>query len=134
MADFWKTPEFSKLSRLWADKLSESGFVDVEKEKKDGERTLIVFSSEIMCNRHKGYLENKTEFFALIDEWLQRDKKIPRIDRYVMTRYAEGAKQKVILKELEQMGVKWHRITITRTISRCLERWNIPLLKPRKTK
>ncbi len=32
---FWKTPEFQKLNSKWREKLSDSGFVDVEQEDRD---------------------------------------------------------------------------------------------------
>jgi hypothetical protein len=129
MTRFWETKQFSELSREWAKKLAESEFKDIEVEI-NGERKLQQYT--ITAYRTAGmqdrmYVESRVRYFDLVLECINRDVRLSQVERFIMTLYAEGQQQCEILKQLQRMGHKCHRITISRMVCRCLTKWGLPL-------
>lgn len=126
----YKNGVYSKMAGFMKE-VSRAGFNRIYETK---HQRFIGCTGKEYCESLNTYIESKIRYFSMILECLENDHQIPAKDRFIMTRYAEGFKQKEIIAELEERGQGCNRITITRTISRYLHRWNIPILKPRKTR
>ena len=128
---YWKTKSFSELASEWAKKLADSGFSDVEIEI-NGERLLKQNSSNAFRTTNMTIISSKQAYYQLVTNSLNWDYTMTDRDKVIMTHYSEGMKQADIIKELEKGGMKCQRQLITRTITKYLQKWKIPILKERK--
>lgn len=116
--------QFRRLQELWYDLLASSGFSDIEKFQ-NGELVLIHPADH--CYRHHDAIgmhhqEEYFRFIAQIAEDPETEYK-SEIDRFILIRYAEGAKSKDIIKELSTRGTPVCRKTVYNIIRRYILTW-----------
>jgi hypothetical protein len=118
--------EFRALQKLWYGKLAEHGFKDIEKQKGD-DFTLIQSASHCYKGTDLHSRQAKEEYYATMAKTVHDDATFFRneIDRYILTRHVEGAKIKVIVKELMMMNISRHRHSIRFIIRRYEMAWGL---------
>ena len=121
--------EFRQLQEKWYQKLLDSGFKDHEFLLKKGDFALLEEPIQEYCRRDWSLASRtmKEEYFrwvareALDEETVYRND----ADRHILTRHAEGARIKIIVKELETMNMPRDRGTIRFIIRRYEMEWGL---------
>jgi hypothetical protein len=116
--------EFKKLQKQWYEKLKETGFKDIE--------------SQGQTSTHGSPKLNEVLKKTLEDYWTLIRHKVcddlttyrNEIDKYVLNRYAEGAKLTIIARELKNKKTPRHRQTIRDIIRRYEMIWQIRSYTP----
>lgn len=118
--------EFKALQLYWYERLAKGGFKDIEKLK--GEE-LIIAQPASYCYRNMDALTRflKTEYFRCMAQLALDESTVFRnkIDRHIMIRHGEGAKIKVIVTELIELGTPRVRASVRFIIRRYEMAWGI---------
>jgi hypothetical protein len=133
MEQFWRTKKFKTLTLVWNKKLEASGFNDVEFDIK-GDRTLKQRSTNAYRQASEFERDSKLEYFCVMGYLAHNTKFENEVDKYIMIRHSEGAKQLEIVEELQNMGSPRHRETVSFIIRRWETNWGLKnwSLKQRK--
>lgn len=122
--------EFRKLQIEWYDKLKESGFKDIEKLERD----------ELVLKRNANWsdwvyrheldeitIKQKENFFIFLSQFVEDENTLfsSEIDKYILCRYAEGAKIKEIVSELTILEMPKNRFAIRRIIKKYVKEWQL---------
>lgn len=118
--------EFRALQKLWYERLANAGFKDIEKQKGD-DFTLIQSASHCYKGTDPYSRQAKEDYFAIMAKTVHDESTYFRnaVDRFVLTRHVEGAKIKLIVKELKIMGISRHRHSIRFIIRRYEMAWGL---------
>jgi hypothetical protein len=121
-----KSDEFKALRDYWYQRLKDSGFEDIEYEH-DYEPAIIRRSKEVYRRYDKKTIQSTKDYFRLITEAVHSDETSFRceVDRYILTRYSEGARTVAIVHELKVLGMSRHRRNVLRIIRRYEKEWKI---------
>lgn len=116
--------EFRKLQKEWYKKLKDLGFNDIEIFK-DDELVLSVYKSRETRQEIKRKQLMTFEYFICLSQAVEDAGTFFRneIDRYILRRFAEGAKIKIIVEELLERGTPKHRHTVRFIIRRYEMAW-----------
>jgi hypothetical protein len=118
--------EFKKLQRKWYRCLILEGFRDTEANEKDTE---VTKPSLIRLYRDMEPVERiaKEDYFLLLSHAVNNEDTLFKndADRYIMTRYSEGARIIEISEELTNLGMRRERKTIRFIIRRYEMAWHI---------
>jgi hypothetical protein len=125
VSKFHQTPKFRQLQKLWYDKLQASGFVDQE-VLIAGEPMLRQNASNVYKQAPLVVIENKMSYFYAVSDRLVKNDIPDLMDRYVMSRHAEGAENTEISAELASFGVHRSRKSVARIIRQYVyDKWKI---------
>ena len=117
---------FKELQEEWYRKLADAGFKDIERFKGD---ELILVGRAADCYKFTTNLTRpiKEEYYRWISQEANDEETVYRneADKHILTRYSEGAKVKVIVKELKMMGMPRHRHSIRFIIRRYEMEWGL---------
>jgi ABC-type uncharacterized transport system ATPase subunit len=124
--------EFSKLQKHWYQRLADTGFKDVE-ELKDGKLILTEEIGQYHYRKTDAFrILMKEEYFRAICQMVQDiDTRFRNsIDKYILSRYSEGAKIKTIMVELSTQGCQLRRNSIRFIIRRYEVQWGLKSYGP----
>lgn len=118
--------ELLELQKYWYEKLEEVGYADIE----HFVGTKLVLKKSVMYPFKHTDFERMTiqeEYFRLLGLKVNDEETYfkSEVDRYILTRHAEGAKSKTIELELKGRGTPRHRHSIRFIIRRYEFRWGI---------
>ncbi len=118
--------QFKTLQQLWYQKLADTGFQDIE-EFKNGELVLKQSYSHPLRHHTEHSAKDQEEYFRFMSMCIM-DKNISfknDIDKYVLTRHADGATIKAIVTELNNLGTPRARNSVRFIIRRYLLVWRL---------
>lgn len=121
----FNSKSFKELEALWNERLVESGFKDVEKMKRNGERVLRQRSTNVYRQASQSVRMSREKYFQLIAENFYQTEFNREIDKTVMGLFAEGVSIKNIVLELKGQNISIHRQTIRFIIRRFEHIWGI---------
>ena len=128
---YWTTTHFKALQKAWYQRLEESGFEDAE--------VLVGHEMELRQTAdHDFYAASDLKrttaaaYYQFVSRKVQETVFTNDIDRIIMSRHAEGAKQKAIVDELASLGIKRVRETIRFKIRVYEMKWGIRSYTPRQ--
>lgn len=123
--------DFRSLQKEWYGKLKSSGFIDIEKFK--GEE-LILSQPANYCIKTLDALTRymRQEYFSSVSQAVENGETPWRnaTDKYILTRYSEGARIKTIVLELQEMREPRHRHTVRYIIRRYEILWGLKTYPP----
>lgn len=112
--------EFKKLQNKWYRCLEREGFNDIEKKNSfEGFRTYPAgWATDIAC---------KTEYFSRLYHAVNDENTVFRneLDKYILTRYANGARINTIMNELNGMGESLRRNSLRFIIRKYEIAWKV---------
>lgn len=118
---FWRTPRFKSLQSEWERKLKESGFIDVEREGK-----LIQNAPNSYRTKVEVMIEAKRRYYDLLGQGVHEEPDFrDDVERYIITRRAEGVQIKQIGIELKATGHRNSVETIRLTLRHYEKKWGI---------
>lgn len=122
--------EFKKLQQHWYDILAELGFKDIEKD----EYSLAQTAAGPYRNEDEFSREDKEEYFRCLAQAVNDENVRFRneVHRYILTRRAEGAQAKTIVRELIVIGTPRNRDSVRFIIRRYEMAWGIRTYEPRQ--
>lgn len=115
--------EFQKLQTYWYERLKSDGFKDIERFE-NGQWITV----DTEAQKFRYYNVDKELYFSLIGHIVNDEKTVFRndTDKYILTRYSQGAHIKTIVKELIEQNRCRLRNTISRnTITMIIRRYEI---------
>lgn len=118
--------EFLRLQKHWYQRLSESGFKDIERL--DGEELVLDRPAPEDYFRVSPFeREMREQYYLAICHAVFSDETFFRneIDRYILSRHAEGAKAKHIAEELKTRGIIRHRHSIRFIVRKYEMAWGL---------
>lgn len=118
--------EFEELRKAWYKRLADTGFKDIETF--DGQNVPIVKRQDhFFMHTNNDVITSKREYYTLIthnvNDLNTRFKN--EVDKYVLSRHAEGARISVIVNELKMQGNSRTRKSVSMIIQRYERRWKI---------
>jgi uncharacterized protein with gpF-like domain len=122
---FFNSKRFKDLEAAWEEKLKRSGFVDIEKKKKNGERVLKQNSANVYRQANEATRSAREQYYRVIAENYHQTEFNREIDRIVMGLFAEGCSIKNIVLALNEKQISIHRQTIRFIIRRHEHIWGI---------
>lgn len=131
MRKFYQTPEFRSLEQEWEQKLSASGFEDIEK-RCGSNRELKLYSISFARWKRDDPQEAaiKRDYHQALQEQVSQAHFDSALDREVMMMKSEGARISEICKALLKEGILKYRGTIRLIIRKYEHRWGIRNWKP----
>ncbi len=118
--------EFRALQITWYEKLSQSGFKDIEKFKGD---ELVLAQSASHCFGNLDALSSflKASYFRLLAQLIYDETTVFRneVDRHILIRYSEGMKIKYIVQELKMLKMPRDRNSVRFIVRRYEMIWGI---------
>lgn len=115
-----------RLQKVWYEKLAEAGYEDIEHFVAD---RLVLKKSVMYPFKHTDFerMTIQQEYFRLLGIKVNDEETYfkSEVDRYILTRHAEGTKSKTIELELKGRGTPRHRHSIRFIIRRYEFRWGI---------
>lgn len=127
---FWKTSEFKALQQAWYQRLQAGGFQDAEEL--IGDDLVLRQSASHVYRDDDPLRHSKEEYYCIVAQKVQETQFPNDIDRFILTRHAEGKKQIHICRELEQIGVRRHKVTIKFKIRIYEMQWGLRTYTPRQ--
>lgn len=121
-----KKEELIKLQEYWYDILEKEGFQHIEKLK-GSKLVLVKKASDCYRSIDCALRMIREQYFRLLGHRVHDEKTVFRdeIDKFIMTRYADGARIKTIVEELETKGAGKDRKSIRILIRRYEMQWDI---------
>lgn len=117
--------QLKELQHFWDKKLEDTGFEDIEKTVR-GERMLKQYAQSVFKRSNSVHrMEQRLEYYLLISHLCHEMMFGNFVDRFIMEHYAEGIKQKEILKRLKDAGIKRSRWKTLTTIKKYLAIWGL---------
>jgi hypothetical protein len=129
---FWQTQKFKELQKKWEEKLTESGFKDIEHS--SGNLKLKTSSGyrNHKCMMSQEEIDAKSEYYRVLGQRHHEEIYTDPVAFYVMDRKADGVSVVQIMKELKEQGLKNSWPTV-RKILRCYEaKWGISKKKTKR--
>lgn len=120
---FWKTEKFKAIKEEWYQKLSDSGFVDIEKNERLKQRADNSYRTKDLT-----LIENKSRYFDLLGQWAHEEEFKTEIHRIVIERRSQGVKIKDIvleLKRLHWLRRKRHSDTVRCILRHYEKKWGV---------
>lgn len=124
MEQFWRTKKFKTLIVTWNKKLEESGFDDAEVELK-GDRALKQRATNSYRQASQLERESRLEYYSFLGYLAHNTMFVDETEKFIMIRHSEGAEDKEIVEELQNMGCSKHRQTVSYIIKRWQVKWGI---------
>jgi hypothetical protein len=122
-----QSDEFKELQKHWYQRLKDDGFKDIEYVYHN-ESSVIRRSKEVYrrCTDATD-IQTKEDYFRLLSQSVNNDETIFRseVDKYVLTRYSEGARTTAIVQELKALGMSRDRRNVLRIIRKYEKEWKI---------
>ena len=119
-----KKQSLQELQHEWDMILAATGFKDIERTI-GNDRVLMQFSSNAYRQADSITRENKIAYFESLSEKVNDGIFNNEVDRFIMTRYSEGAKQIQIIEELSHRGHSIHKNTVRYIVRRYETAWGI---------
>lgn len=130
---FWTKKAFKELQEVWYQHLAESGFKDIEVMVSGADPMIKQLHAHGWYYRRRDHqLNDYRDYYQVINNMVQGTVFTNDIDRLIMTRHAEGAKQIAIVRELASIGIKRHKHTIKFKIRKYEMAWGIRTYTPRQ--
>lgn len=116
--------EFKKLQQYWYKRLEQEGFKDIEKAQEIAHEQNFLKEYQSL---NSIYRHTKEDYFRLLNQAIHDENTQFRnhIDKYILTRYAEGARIKTIVQELLNLGMSRDRYSVRIIIRKYEMAWNI---------
>jgi hypothetical protein len=103
--NYWEAPRFKALQRDWYQRLEEEGFRDAE-EIIGGDMVLRQNAEHPYRGSDLLLIASKEAYFKLLRDWVQTGDFDSETDRIIMSMVSDGTKQRIIMAELNDMGIK----------------------------
>jgi hypothetical protein len=118
--------QFKELQVQWYKTLAANGFNDIEKMG-NSELLLKQTANHCYCNEDAFSWKFKEEYYAVLGQIIQDEETYfsNEIDKYILSRHAEGIKIKAIMEELHDLGMGRARDSIRFIIRRYEQQWKI---------
>ena len=123
---FWQTEKFKELQKTWEERLRQAGFKDVESNGK-----LMQNASNCYRTKVQTVIENKQRHYELLGQHHHAEDYSDPVEKYVMERWANGAKIKEISEELRAVCERSSRETLRSIIGRYEKKWGVRTNKKR---
>lgn len=121
--------EFQKLREQWYKTLEDTGFKDIEKsnDKLEADKLVRLQKAHSFFDQNGHLVNAKQEYFQILFQTVNDSTVIfhTELDKYILTRYAEGARIKTIVDELKKMNTPRGRDSIRFIIKRYEKKWGI---------
>lgn len=131
MSQFWRTKGFKSLSIVWNKQLEQTGFKDAEIELK-GDRALKQRSTNAYRQATQLERDTRLDYYMLLGQWVNQTQFPNDLERYVMSRCAEGATIQEIISGIQRDGLFIHRQTVRHIIRRWQMKWGIKYWTPKQ--
>lgn len=117
---FWQTQRFKDLQKKWEERLKNSGFIDHERNGKLTQNAANSYRTQSLA-----VIENKQRYYELIGQRCHDEDFSDPVEKYVMSRRAEGIGTKQIGQELKDINQKNSIETIRKIIRFYEKKWGV---------